>query len=116
MDIMASFKPDLILAVADGRVALGDGQKRVSKSVERTCNMIDICVKKLNASDSLKQSALIGELTIYFCKSIHFVSKLNWFFKTKHVIAVCLKCYYHNFFMCVVLSGSICILYQYVYK
>lgn len=62
MDIMELYQPDIILAIADGRVDINTGKKRIAKSVARTCNMLDICVKRLETCDKLKDSSLIGVL------------------------------------------------------
>lgn len=57
---METFKPDLIVAVADGRTTLNDGLKRITKSVNRCCNMLDVCVERYKTSDELQKSSLIG--------------------------------------------------------
>ncbi|XP_053616299.1 queuine tRNA-ribosyltransferase accessory subunit 2 [Plodia interpunctella] len=62
MDLMAIFKPDIILAIADGHVRLDEGHKRVNKSLNRTCKMLDICVDRYKASKEFRYSALIGVL------------------------------------------------------
>lgn len=60
MDFMELFKPDIILAVADGRTSHCEGFKRVLKAVNRSNNMLDICVKRYNSSKQLKGGSLIG--------------------------------------------------------
>ncbi|XP_068626822.1 queuine tRNA-ribosyltransferase accessory subunit 2 [Battus philenor] len=60
MDLMEVFKPDLILAIADGRTSLDEGYKRITKSIERTANMLNICVKRYKDSTRLQNSSLVG--------------------------------------------------------
>ncbi|CAK1544597.1 unnamed protein product [Leptosia nina] len=60
MELMEIFKPDIILAIADGRIALDEGPKRIFKSVERTQKMLDICVEKYKESKALHSSGLVG--------------------------------------------------------
>ncbi|CAG4965385.1 unnamed protein product [Colias eurytheme] len=60
MELMEVFKPDIILAIADGRIALDEGPKRLYKSVDRTQKMLNICVEKFKASTALQDSSLIG--------------------------------------------------------
>lgn len=60
MDVMEIFKPDIILAIADGRTSLNESSKRVSKSVERSCSMLKICADRFKASKTLQSSLLIG--------------------------------------------------------
>lgn len=64
MDVMETFKPDLILAIADGRTTLHDGLKRINKSVNRCCSMLDVCVGRYKTSEELQHSSLIGGYTI----------------------------------------------------
>ncbi|XP_013134780.1 PREDICTED: queuine tRNA-ribosyltransferase subunit QTRTD1 homolog [Papilio polytes] len=60
MDLMEVFKPDIILAIADGRTSLVEGSKRILKSIERTGNMLHVCVKRYKESKELQNSCLIG--------------------------------------------------------
>lgn len=60
MDIMEVFKPDMILAIADGRTSLNEGSKRLSKAVDRTTNMLKTCVERYKAAQELQDSALVG--------------------------------------------------------
>ncbi|XP_030029451.2 queuine tRNA-ribosyltransferase accessory subunit 2 [Manduca sexta] len=60
MDMMEVFKPDIFLAIADGHTSLDEGHKRIVKSVSRTCNMLDVCVKRYKESKELQNSSLIG--------------------------------------------------------
>ncbi|XP_045772286.1 queuine tRNA-ribosyltransferase accessory subunit 2 [Maniola jurtina] len=60
MDVMEIFKPDIILAIADGRTSLNEGSKRISKSVERSYSMLKTCVDRYKASKELKNSSLVG--------------------------------------------------------
>ncbi|KAM3967586.1 queuine tRNA-ribosyltransferase accessory subunit 2 [Aphomia sociella] len=60
MDLMEVFKPDIILAIADGHTSLEEGSKRISKSLDRTRNMMDVCVTRYKASKILQDSSLIG--------------------------------------------------------
>ncbi|KAJ0182641.1 hypothetical protein K1T71_002010 [Dendrolimus kikuchii] len=60
MDLMELFKPDIVLAIADGRVSLSEGHKRITKSVDRTCNMLNTCVNRFKESTHLQKSSLIG--------------------------------------------------------
>ncbi|KAL0851334.1 hypothetical protein ABMA28_007154 [Loxostege sticticalis] len=60
MDFMEVFKPDILLAIADGRSTLADGYKRNQKAVERTCSFLDRCVYRYKASKALKETSLIG--------------------------------------------------------
>lgn len=57
---MEIFKPDFIMAIADGRTTLNDGSKRINKSVNRCCNMLDVCIERYKTSDELHSSSLIG--------------------------------------------------------
>ncbi|KPI97526.1 Queuine tRNA-ribosyltransferase subunit QTRTD1-like [Papilio xuthus] len=59
MDLMEVFKPDIILAIADGRTSLAEGSKRILKSIERTGNMLDLCVKRYKESKELQSSCLV---------------------------------------------------------
>ncbi|KAL4716577.1 hypothetical protein ACJJTC_010241 [Scirpophaga incertulas] len=73
MELMEVFKPDILLAIADSRTTLTDGLKRNTKAVDRTCNMLNICVKKYKASNYLKNSLLVGVIagtgTMSKCKN-----------------------------------------------
>ncbi|KAI8438286.1 hypothetical protein MSG28_010865 [Choristoneura fumiferana] len=60
MDIMELFKPDIILAIADGRTSYSEGMKRITKAVIRSCDMLDVCVNHYKSSKQLKDSSLIG--------------------------------------------------------
>uniref|UniRef100_A0A2H1X3A8 Queuine tRNA-ribosyltransferase accessory subunit 2 n=1 Tax=Spodoptera frugiperda TaxID=7108 RepID=A0A2H1X3A8_SPOFR len=60
MDLMEVYKPEIILAIADGRTALNEGYKRIMKSLDRSYNMLDTCVYRYKASKQLRHSALIG--------------------------------------------------------
>ncbi|XP_045447692.1 queuine tRNA-ribosyltransferase accessory subunit 2 [Melitaea cinxia] len=60
MDVMEVFKPDIILAIADGRTSLAEGNKRVSKAVDRTNQMLKECVDRYKASKDLQNSMLVG--------------------------------------------------------
>ncbi|CAH0592316.1 unnamed protein product [Chrysodeixis includens] len=60
MDLMELYKPEIFLAIADGRTALNEGYKRVLKSLDRSCNMFDTCVRRYKASKLLQNSALVG--------------------------------------------------------
>ncbi|XP_049880749.1 queuine tRNA-ribosyltransferase accessory subunit 2 [Pectinophora gossypiella] len=60
MEIMEVFKPDIILAIADGRTSITEATKRVLKSVERSNKMLDVCVNRYKASEKLQESSLIG--------------------------------------------------------
>ncbi|XP_041975512.1 queuine tRNA-ribosyltransferase accessory subunit 2 [Aricia agestis] len=60
MDVMEVFKPDIILAIADGHTSLEEPNKRIAKSVARTSNMFEVCVDRYKASTQLKDSSLIG--------------------------------------------------------
>lgn len=60
MDLMEVFKPDLILAIADGRTSLNEGYKRILKSVDRTCSLLEKCVERYKNSKKLQDSSLIG--------------------------------------------------------
>ncbi|XP_063839132.1 queuine tRNA-ribosyltransferase accessory subunit 2 isoform X1 [Ostrinia nubilalis] len=60
MDYMEAFKPDIMLAVADGRTTLADGYKRNVKAVERSLSYFDTCMYRYKASDALKSTALVG--------------------------------------------------------
>lgn len=61
MDVMEIFKPDIIFAIADNRNSLNEAGKRIAKSVDRTCNMLDRCVSRYKGSNLLKHSsALVG--------------------------------------------------------
>lgn len=57
---METFKPDLILAIADGRTTLNEGLKRVNKAVYRCCSMLDVCINRYKTSRDLQNSSLIG--------------------------------------------------------
>lgn len=62
MDVMELFKPDIFFAIADSRTSLSEGIKRIGKSVDRTCSMLDKCVSRYKGSKVLKlQSSLIGK-------------------------------------------------------
>lgn len=60
MDLMETFKPDIILAASDGRISLNEKPKRIVKSVERTMALLDSCINKYKASEELQQSSLVG--------------------------------------------------------
>uniref|UniRef100_A0A2A4J5J8 Queuine tRNA-ribosyltransferase accessory subunit 2 n=1 Tax=Heliothis virescens TaxID=7102 RepID=A0A2A4J5J8_HELVI len=60
MDLMEVYKPDIILAIADCRTSLNEGYKRILKSLDRSCNMMDVCVHRYKASNQLRNSSLIG--------------------------------------------------------
>lgn len=60
MDLMETFKPDIILAASDGRISLNEKPKRIVKSVERTIALLDSCINKYKASEELQQSSLVG--------------------------------------------------------
>ncbi|KAI5635727.1 queuine tRNA-ribosyltransferase domain-containing protein [Phthorimaea operculella] len=61
MDVMQTFKPDMILAIADGRTSLCEGPKRLAKSVERSTKMLETCVQRFIDCDKLNNnSSLIG--------------------------------------------------------
>ncbi|XP_075970776.1 queuine tRNA-ribosyltransferase accessory subunit 2 [Anticarsia gemmatalis] len=60
MDLMEVYKPDIILAIADGRTSLSEGYKRILKSVDRSCNLLDKCVDRYKGSKQLQNSSLIG--------------------------------------------------------
>ncbi|CAG4979480.1 unnamed protein product [Parnassius apollo] len=60
MDLMEVFKPDIILAIADSRVSLEKGYKRIAKSVDRTTNMLNTCVERYKESKELQNSCLVG--------------------------------------------------------
>ncbi|CAH2102735.1 unnamed protein product [Euphydryas editha] len=60
MDVMEIFKPDIILAIADGRTSLAEGNKRVSKAVDRTKQMLKECLDRYKASKDLQSSMLVG--------------------------------------------------------
>lgn len=60
MDVMEIFKPDIILAIADGRTSLNEGSKRLSKSVDRTTTLLKTCVERYKSSTELQNSALVG--------------------------------------------------------
>ncbi|XP_047545869.1 queuine tRNA-ribosyltransferase accessory subunit 2 [Vanessa atalanta] len=60
MDVMEVFKPDIILAIADGRTALNEGTKRVLKAVNRTSQMLNECVDRYKAAKELQNSTLVG--------------------------------------------------------
>lgn len=66
MDVMELFKPDIILALADGRTSHSEGIKRLTKAVIRSCDMLDVCVKRYNSSKTLQDSALIGMYKWFF--------------------------------------------------
>lgn len=57
---MEVFKPDIILAIADGRTSLAEGNKRVSKAVDRTNQMLKECVDRYKSSKDLQNSMLVG--------------------------------------------------------
>lgn len=69
MDLMEVYKPEIILAIADGRTALNEGYKRIMKSLDRSCNMLDTCVYRYKASKQLRHSALIGWFILFFANS-----------------------------------------------
>ncbi|XP_026759004.2 queuine tRNA-ribosyltransferase accessory subunit 2 [Galleria mellonella] len=60
MDLMEVFKPDIILAIADGHTSLDEGSKRISKALDRTSNMLNMCVTRHKNSTCLQDSSLIG--------------------------------------------------------
>ncbi|XP_023954027.2 queuine tRNA-ribosyltransferase accessory subunit 2 [Bicyclus anynana] len=60
MDVMEIFKPDIILAIADGRTSINEGGKRLSKSVERSYTMLKTCVDRCKTSKELQNSSLVG--------------------------------------------------------
>ncbi|CAH2239544.1 queuine tRNA-ribosyltransferase accessory subunit 2 [Pararge aegeria] len=60
MDVMEIFKPDIILAIADGRTSLNEGSKRISKAVCRSNSMLKTCVNRYMSSKELQKSSLIG--------------------------------------------------------
>ncbi|XP_059048140.1 queuine tRNA-ribosyltransferase accessory subunit 2 [Achroia grisella] len=60
MDLMEVFKPDIILAIADGHTSLDESFKRITKSLDRTSNMLNLCVTRQKASANLQDSSLIG--------------------------------------------------------
>ncbi|XP_013194675.1 queuine tRNA-ribosyltransferase accessory subunit 2 [Amyelois transitella] len=60
MELMAIFKSDIILAIADGHTHLDEGNKRLTKALDRTCKMLDVCVDRYKASKEFRNSALIG--------------------------------------------------------
>ncbi|CAB3240407.1 unnamed protein product [Arctia plantaginis] len=60
MDLMEVFQPDIILAIADSRTSLGEGYKRILKSVDRTCGFLEKCVDRYKGSKQLQTSSLIG--------------------------------------------------------
>lgn len=55
------FKPDIILAIADSRTTLNEPQKRITKSIERTCGLLDTCMKRYKGSKELQKSPFIGK-------------------------------------------------------
>ncbi|GBP92605.1 Queuine tRNA-ribosyltransferase accessory subunit 2 [Eumeta japonica] len=57
---MEAFKPEIVLTVADSLISFTDGIKRVSKSVDRTCSMLEICIKRYQNSPQLQNTALVG--------------------------------------------------------
>ncbi|RVE42557.1 hypothetical protein evm_012790 [Chilo suppressalis] len=63
MDIMEIYKPDILLAIADDHITLKEGNKRVSKAVERSCSLLDTCVNRYLNSKQLKDCSLIGVIT-----------------------------------------------------
>ncbi|VVC91014.1 unnamed protein product [Leptidea sinapis] len=60
MELMEVFKPDIILAIADGRTSLDEGSKRISKSVDRTQKMLNVCMEKYKCSEVLADSLILG--------------------------------------------------------
>ncbi|CAG9796728.1 unnamed protein product [Diatraea saccharalis] len=63
MDIMEIYTPDILLAIADSHITLNEGQKRISKSVERSRVLLDTCVNRYVNSKRLQDCALIGVIT-----------------------------------------------------
>ena len=84
MDVMEIFKPDIILAIADGQTSLSEGSKRLSKSVDRTTNMLKICVERYKAAKELQNSALVGMSYILNKTFMH--QKRNYFVIIKYYI------------------------------
>ncbi|XP_034835385.1 queuine tRNA-ribosyltransferase accessory subunit 2 [Maniola hyperantus] len=60
MDVMEIFKPDICLAIADGRTSLNEGSKRISKAVDRSYSMLKTCINRYKASKELQSSSLVG--------------------------------------------------------
>lgn len=78
MDLMELYKPEIFLAIADGRTALNEGYKRVLKSLDRSCNMFDTCVRRYKASKLLQNSALVGMYNVLYL----FIHALKKYLKT----------------------------------
>lgn len=62
---MEVYQPDIILAIADSRTSLGEGYKRISKSVDRSYNLLDKCVERYKGSKQLQNSTLIGMYSFF---------------------------------------------------
>lgn len=66
MDLMELFKPDIILAIADGRTTLMDSNKRNLKAIERSNSFLDTCVDRYKVSKELRHSALVGKISYLY--------------------------------------------------
>ncbi|XP_050671056.1 queuine tRNA-ribosyltransferase accessory subunit 2 [Leptidea sinapis] len=86
MELMEVFKPDIILAIADGRTSLDEGSKRISKSVDRTQKMLNVCMEKYKCSEVLADSLILG--VIVGCGSEKMLEKsIENIFKYSDILA-----------------------------